>query len=43
MMGKTPQMKTVVFPGPARPGALVTVRIDATTAHSLRGALATAA
>jgi hypothetical protein len=37
MSGKTPQMKTVVFPGPAAPGALVTVRVEATTSHTLTG------
>jgi tRNA-2-methylthio-N6-dimethylallyladenosine synthase len=37
MMGKTPQMKTVVFPGPADAGSLVQVRIESSTAHSLRG------
>jgi tRNA-2-methylthio-N6-dimethylallyladenosine synthase len=36
-MGKTPQMKTCGFPGPASPGALVDVRVESTTAHSLRG------
>jgi tRNA-2-methylthio-N6-dimethylallyladenosine synthase len=37
MMGKTPQMKTAVFPGPASVGTLVDVRVEASTAHSLRG------
>jgi tRNA-2-methylthio-N6-dimethylallyladenosine synthase len=37
MAGKTPQMKTTVFPGPAEVGSLVTVRVEAATAHSLRG------
>ncbi|HWP66421.1 MAG TPA: tRNA (N6-isopentenyl adenosine(37)-C2)-methylthiotransferase MiaB [Candidatus Limnocylindria bacterium] len=37
LVGKTPQMKTVVFPGPAAAGSLVQVRIDSSTAHSLRG------
>jgi tRNA-2-methylthio-N6-dimethylallyladenosine synthase len=37
MAGKTPQMKTTVFPGPAEVGSLVRVRVEATTAHSLRG------
>jgi tRNA-2-methylthio-N6-dimethylallyladenosine synthase len=36
-MGKTPHMKTVVFPGVASPGTLVRVRVESTTAHSLRG------
>jgi tRNA-2-methylthio-N6-dimethylallyladenosine synthase len=35
--GKTPQMKTVVFPGPAAPGSLVTVRVDTATSHTLTG------
>jgi tRNA-2-methylthio-N6-dimethylallyladenosine synthase len=35
--GKTPHMKTVVFPGPAAPGALVTVRVGAATSHTLTG------
>jgi tRNA-2-methylthio-N6-dimethylallyladenosine synthase len=35
MSGKTPQMKTVVFPGPAAPGELVTVRVEAATSHTL--------
>jgi len=38
MAGKTPQMKTTVFPGPADVGSVVRVRVDATTSHSLRGA-----
>jgi tRNA-2-methylthio-N6-dimethylallyladenosine synthase len=37
MSGKTPQLKTVVFPGPAAPGALVTVRIEGATSHTLSG------
>ena len=37
MMGKTPQMKTVAFPGPAEVGALVRVHVESSTAHSLRG------
>ena len=37
MMGKTPQMKTAVFPGPATVGSLVHVRVESSTAHSLRG------
>jgi tRNA-2-methylthio-N6-dimethylallyladenosine synthase len=37
MSGKTPQMKTVVFPGPAAPGSLVTVRVEAATSHTLTG------
>src|SRR4029453_8838063 len=37
MSGKTPQMKTVVLPGPAAPGSLVTVRVEAATSHTLTG------
>ncbi len=37
MAGKTPQMKTVVFPGPATPGDLVQVRVEAATSHTLSG------
>jgi tRNA-2-methylthio-N6-dimethylallyladenosine synthase len=37
MAGKTPQLKTVVFPGPARVGDVVRVRVEATTSHTLRG------
>jgi tRNA-2-methylthio-N6-dimethylallyladenosine synthase len=40
MMGKTPQMKTVVFSGSATPGTLVDVVVESTTAHSLRGVAA---
>jgi tRNA-2-methylthio-N6-dimethylallyladenosine synthase len=35
--GKTPHMKTVVFPGPATPGDLVRVRVEAATSHTLSG------
>jgi tRNA-2-methylthio-N6-dimethylallyladenosine synthase len=35
--GKTPHMKTVVFPGPAAPGTLVGVRVGAATSHTLTG------
>ena len=38
MAGKTPQLKTVVFPGPAAVGEVVAVRVEATTAHTLTGA-----
>src|SRR2546427_4236378 len=31
MAGKSPQMKTVVFPGPAVPGDVVRVRVEAAT------------
>jgi tRNA-2-methylthio-N6-dimethylallyladenosine synthase len=37
MAGKTPQLKTVVFPGPARPGDLVRVRVETATSHTLSG------
>jgi len=37
MSGKTPQMKTTVFPGPASPGDLVTVRVEHATSHTLTG------
>jgi tRNA-2-methylthio-N6-dimethylallyladenosine synthase len=37
LMGKTPQFKTVVFPGPATPGTLVRVPVAAATSHSLIG------
>jgi tRNA-2-methylthio-N6-dimethylallyladenosine synthase len=37
MSGKSPQMKTVVFPGPAVSGSLVTVRVDGATSHTLTG------
>ena len=37
MSGKTPQLMTVVFPGPAVPGELVTVRVEAATSHTLSG------
>jgi tRNA-2-methylthio-N6-dimethylallyladenosine synthase len=37
MMGKTPQMKTAAFPGPAMVGSLVSMRVESSTAHSLRG------
>jgi tRNA-2-methylthio-N6-dimethylallyladenosine synthase len=42
MAGKTPQLKTAVFPGPADVGTVVSVRVDATTAHTLRGVRAAA-
>ena len=41
MSGKTPQLTTVVFPGPAAPGDLVTVRVEAATSHTLSGRAAT--
>ena len=37
MSGKTPQMKTTVFPGPAAPGSLVRVEVQAATSHTLTG------
>ncbi|HJQ82896.1 MAG TPA: tRNA (N6-isopentenyl adenosine(37)-C2)-methylthiotransferase MiaB [Candidatus Binatia bacterium] len=37
MAGKTPDMKTVVFPGPATPGELRRVRVASTTSHTLSG------
>jgi tRNA-2-methylthio-N6-dimethylallyladenosine synthase len=37
MAGKSPTLKTVVFPGPAAPGDLVRVRVEAATSHTLRG------
>ena len=37
MAGKSPQLKTVVFPGPATPGDLVRVRVEAATSHTLTG------
>ena len=37
MAGKTPQMKSTVFPGPATPGEIARVRVEAGSAHSLRG------
>jgi len=42
MAGKSPQMKTVVFPGPAEPGNLARVRIEAATSHTLTGRQVTA-
>jgi len=35
--GKSPQLKTVVFPGPAGAGELVRVRVEAATSHTLSG------
>ena len=37
MSGRTPQWKGVVFPGPAAPGDVVTVRVEAATSHTLTG------
>ena len=39
-MGKSPQMKTVVFPGTVAPGDLVRVRVESATSHTLLGAAA---
>jgi len=41
MAGKSREMKTVVFPGPATAGALVRVRVESATSHTLSGAAAT--
>ena len=35
--GKTPQFKTAVLPGPATPGDVVRVRVEAATSHTLTG------
>ena len=37
LAGKTPQFKTAVFPGAARPGDTVPVRITSASSHSLSG------
>jgi tRNA-2-methylthio-N6-dimethylallyladenosine synthase len=37
MMGRTPQWKVVVFPGPAAPGDVVTVQVEGATSHTLTG------
>jgi tRNA-2-methylthio-N6-dimethylallyladenosine synthase len=37
MAGKTPDLKTAVFPGPARPGDVVPVRVEAASSHTLSG------
>jgi tRNA-2-methylthio-N6-dimethylallyladenosine synthase len=37
MAGKTPQLKTVVFPGPAAVSELVAVRVESATSHTLIG------
>jgi tRNA-2-methylthio-N6-dimethylallyladenosine synthase len=36
-MGKSAQMKTVVFPGVSTPGEVVRVRVESATSHTLRG------
>jgi tRNA-2-methylthio-N6-dimethylallyladenosine synthase len=38
MVGKSRDFRTVVLPGPAAPGDLVTVRVAAATSHTLTGA-----
>jgi tRNA A37 methylthiotransferase MiaB len=35
MTGKSADFRTVVFPGPAAVGALVRVRVEAATSHTL--------
>jgi tRNA-2-methylthio-N6-dimethylallyladenosine synthase len=42
MTGKARDFRTVVLPGPAAAGSLVTVRIDAATSHTLSGRPASA-
>ncbi len=37
MVGKSRDFRTVVFPGPASPGDLVTVRVESATSHTLTG------
>ncbi len=37
MAGKTPQLRTVVFPGPAVAGELVAVQVESATSHTLVG------
>jgi tRNA-2-methylthio-N6-dimethylallyladenosine synthase len=37
MTGKSRDFRTVVLPGPAAPGALVRVRVEAATSHTLTG------
>ena len=37
LAGKTPHLKTVVFPGPAAPGDVVRVRVESATSHTLMG------
>src|SRR5438094_9392021 len=40
MAGKSREMKTVVFPGPASAGDLVRVRVESATSHTLSGMIA---
>ena len=40
VMGKSPQFKTVVLPGPVPAGTFVRVRVFTTTSHTLTGELA---
>ena len=37
MVGRTPQWKGVVFPGPAVPGEVATVRVEGATSRTLTG------
>jgi tRNA-2-methylthio-N6-dimethylallyladenosine synthase len=37
MVGKSRDFRTVVFPGPASPGDLVTVRVESASSHTLTG------
>jgi tRNA-2-methylthio-N6-dimethylallyladenosine synthase len=37
MAGKSPQLKTVVFPGPAASGDLIRVAVETATSHTLAG------
>jgi tRNA-2-methylthio-N6-dimethylallyladenosine synthase len=37
MAGKTPHLKTVVFPGPATVGDVAQVQIESATSHTLIG------
>jgi len=40
MAGKSREMKTTVFPGPATPGDVVHVRVESATSHTLSGTVA---
>ncbi len=40
MAGKSREMKTPVFPGPATPGDVVHVRVESATSHTLSGTVA---
>src|SRR5262245_6955569 len=37
MAGRSPQLKTVVFPGPAAPGEFRSLRVESATSHTLTG------